>query len=77
MTLDDVLDRALAERPTGGSSKCMTCQLVRAGMLSNEKLAESVEALGAPKAAAVLRAAGQADVPSGDAIRRHLANHVA
>jgi hypothetical protein len=77
MTLDDVLDRALAEKSTGGSSQCKTCQLVRDGLLSNEKLAESVDVMGANRAAAVLRAAGLADVPSGDAIRRHLANHVA
>jgi hypothetical protein len=76
MTLDDVLDRALADKNATGRSQCKTCHLVQDGLLSNEKLAEAVRALGATKTAASLRASTE-NAPGGDSIRRHLANHVA
>jgi hypothetical protein len=75
MTLDDVIDRALA-KGKGPSGQCRTCQIVRDGLLSDEKLAEGVKVLGAPKVAAEIRAKLE-DAPGPDAIRRHLANHVA
>ena len=74
MKLDEAFNRALAEAKN--STRCQTCQLIEDGETTDDKLAEWVSALGAPKVSAFIRAE-LGDAPGPDAIRRHLANHVA
>lgn len=73
MALDDSIQRVLADRT---ASKCKTCQMVRDGKVTDEKIQAVVEPYGFPVMAAALKLE-YGDAPSSDAIRRHVQNHVA
>jgi len=73
--LDETLDSILIGRKR---RQCKTCAMVTAGLLADHWLVAAVERGGAPN---VSRALSEyypdADTPGSDAIRNHLANHVA
>ena len=74
MTFDEAIERVLDDAPK--HPQCKTCRLVRDTDMTDDRLTGYFDTIGAPKLAAALRL-HYGDGPSPDAIRKHLANHVA
>ena len=74
MDLDTTLDAILEKQQR---RQCKTCKLVEAGLVTDVWLVDAVARGGAPNVSKALTQHFSSEAPGSDAIRNHLAQHVA